>query len=60
MDAFALNEGNVDAFIRKIMNKVIMEHYDVKAEFLNMLTACLDDQSELGDFDGDWRKRFNV
>jgi hypothetical protein len=60
MDAFELNEGGVDALIRKIMNKVIMEEYAVKAEFLNMVTAALDNGAELGDFDGDWKKRFNV
>lgn len=61
VDVFALNEGGVNALIRKIMNCIIMEEYAIKQEFLEAVVTYLDRASEDDEFGTEgWEHRFGV
>ena len=60
-DAYELNEGGVDARIRKILQHIIMEPYHTKADFLNAMVGYLDSEDEMDTFGTEgWEHRFNI
>jgi len=61
IDAYQLNEGGVDAYIRKILQKIIMEPYHTKADFLNAIIEHLDCEDEMDTFGTEgWEHRFGL
>ena len=61
VDAYDLNEGGVDARIRKILQRIIMEPYHTKADFLNAIVYYLDEEDNNDTFGTEgWEHRFEI